>query len=252
MALELPGNLWSTLAAQPSPEDDMTTSRPTRGLSRRPVQERSQQTVKRILEATLSLLAREGVEGLTTNSVAAEAGLSVASLYRFFPNKQALIYATYAEWIDELSARIGAVCDHWQAVLEPEPDRWPEAAEALSEVLGESRRGARVEYELLRAMFSHRELRALDDNHTSALAGRVAQLMRTAGATLADAELETIAAFSNEQFTLAAELEGRRGQRLGFVAHAQQAHRALWLSAISAQSPHVHREDNRSLDMKCK
>lgn len=78
-------------------------------LSRLPVQERSQQTVRRILQATLILLEREGIEGLTTNRVADEAGLSVASLYRFFPNKQAVIYAAYSEWIEELSERIAKV-----------------------------------------------------------------------------------------------------------------------------------------------
>jgi AcrR family transcriptional regulator len=209
--------------------------RQTRGLSRRPVQERSQQTVQRILDATLSLLARDGIEGLTTNSVAGEAGLSVASLYRFFPNKQAVIYAAYAEWIDELSVRIATLCDDWLAILAAQPQRWPEAALALADVLGENRRGARAEYELLRAMFSHRALRALDEDHTRTLADRVARLMRAAGATAPDAALSATAAFANEQFTLAAELGGRPGQHNSFVAHAQQAYLALWGAAVAGK-----------------
>ena len=226
----------------------MTSTRPAPGLSRRPMQERSQQTVKRILDATLTLLAREGVEGLTTNRVADEAGLSVASLYRFFPNKQAVIYAAYAEWIEELSVRIIAVVDAWRGRLSVEPQRWPEAADALADVLGESRRGARAEYELLRAMFSHRELRALDENHTRDLAERVAELMVIAGADGPITRLTAIAAFANEQFTLAAELAGRPGQRYAFVRHAREAYAAMWRTAIFGSRDQVHSMDNHQTD----
>ncbi len=228
------------------------TTRETRGLSRRPVQERSQLTVKRILDATLSLLAREGVEGLTTNRVAEEAGLSVASLYRFFPNKKAVIYAAYAEWIDELSHRISDVVDAWRDRLAADGTRWPEAAAALADTLGESRRGARAEYELLRAMFSHRELRGLDEDHTKLLANRVAELMRVAGAQADDAELVGIAAFANEQFTLAAELSGRPGQRYAFGAHARQAYAALWGQAIIGRAAGGHIDDNDPPESECK
>lgn len=217
----------------------MAPADPTRQ-ARPPRQERSHATVRRILDATLALLARDGIEAVTTNRIAAEAGVSVASLYRFFPAKQAVIYAAYGEWIEELAGQIAILVDAWQPLLVAEPARWAEAAAALADVLGESRRGARVEYELLRAMFSHRALRARDEAHTRALGTAVAGLMRAAGARLADPELAELAAFANEQFTLATELGAGRteAEQARLVAHARRAHVALWRAAVAAEGLH--------------
>ena len=60
---------------------------------RKPVQERSQQTVARIIEAASSLLAQMPLEDVTTTRIAAEAGISIGALYRFFPDKQSIIDA---------------------------------------------------------------------------------------------------------------------------------------------------------------
>ena len=61
---------------------------------RAPAQARSQETVQRVLTATAALLGR-GVplEVLTTAQIAVEAGLSVGGIYRFFPDKQAIVDA---------------------------------------------------------------------------------------------------------------------------------------------------------------
>lgn len=59
-----------------------------------PVQGRSQETVQKVLAATSGLLARGlTVESLTTAAIAAEAHVSVGALYRFFPDKQAIVDA---------------------------------------------------------------------------------------------------------------------------------------------------------------
>ena len=211
----------------------MTSVDPTRP-SRAAQQERSHHTVRRILDATLALLERDGVEGVTTNHIAAQAGLSPASLYRFFPNKQAVIYAAYSEWIEELGATVAALAAHWTPHLTAGSACWPECARALADALGEGRRGARVEYELLRAMFSHRALRARDEAHTRDLATAVAALMRLAGSALPEAELLDLAAFANEQFTLSTELAAGRppASRARMTELARAAHLALWRSAI--------------------
>ena len=83
------------------------------GRRRDPVQERSQETVSRVLAAAGRLLAR-GVapQGLTTALIAAEAGLSVGGLYRFFPDKQAVVDAIalrhLAAFQEGLAARLMA------------------------------------------------------------------------------------------------------------------------------------------------
>ena len=56
-----------------------------------PTQARSEYTYGVILQASLELLARGGLEGFTTNAVAKRAGVSVGSLYQYFPNKDAIL-----------------------------------------------------------------------------------------------------------------------------------------------------------------
>jgi AcrR family transcriptional regulator len=57
-----------------------------------------------LLDAASSLLASQGLAGMTTNAVAERAGVSVGSLYQYFPNKQALVSAVS----DRLNAALGA------------------------------------------------------------------------------------------------------------------------------------------------
>jgi AcrR family transcriptional regulator len=58
-----------------------------------PSQERSQATVDAILDATARLLEQHGYARLTTNHVARKAGISIGSLYQYFPNKESLCHA---------------------------------------------------------------------------------------------------------------------------------------------------------------
>lgn len=64
---------------------------PTR--RRLPTQARSRARVERILDAAAQLVVAEGVEGLTTRSIAETAGLPVASLYQYFADKEAVLLA---------------------------------------------------------------------------------------------------------------------------------------------------------------
>jgi AcrR family transcriptional regulator len=82
---------------------DTTTTR------RRPVQERSQETVARVLAATTTLLARGvAIESLTTAQIATEAQLSVGALYRFFPDKQAIVDAIAVRHMELFQEQLGA------------------------------------------------------------------------------------------------------------------------------------------------
>jgi AcrR family transcriptional regulator len=58
-----------------------------------PGQVRSKETVRVILEAGARILESEGLRGFNTNAVAAKAGVSVGSLYQYFPNKDAILLA---------------------------------------------------------------------------------------------------------------------------------------------------------------
>jgi AcrR family transcriptional regulator len=68
---------------------------------KRPVQARSALLVTDILEAAARVLAREGARHFTTVRVAEEAGVSIGSLYQYFPNKEALLFRLQTdEWQD--------------------------------------------------------------------------------------------------------------------------------------------------------
>jgi AcrR family transcriptional regulator len=60
---------------------------------KQPRQQRSQETVDAILSATAQVLVRAGYEGANTNRIAQVAGVSVGSLYQYFPSKEALVAA---------------------------------------------------------------------------------------------------------------------------------------------------------------
>ena len=76
---------------------------------RDPVQERSQETVGRILAAASALLAGGmAAQALTTAQIAGRAGLSVGALYRFFPDKQAVVDAIALRHLDAFQEALAA------------------------------------------------------------------------------------------------------------------------------------------------
>ncbi len=76
-----------------------------------PRQLRSQHTVETILQATARVLATHGYAGTNTNLIAETAGVSVGSLYQYFPNKNALIAALHNRHDNQMLDVIDAVLD---------------------------------------------------------------------------------------------------------------------------------------------
>ncbi|WP_433967328.1 TetR/AcrR family transcriptional regulator [Tunturiibacter gelidiferens] len=75
-----------------------------------PVQARSAASVDAILEATIQVLLSVGKERLTTTKVASRAGVSVGTLYQYFPNKSSLLQAALARHLDEVAGAMSRVC----------------------------------------------------------------------------------------------------------------------------------------------
>lgn len=69
------------------PQKMLTTAR------KKPAQERSKATVDAILDATARVLRKEGYDRASTNRIAEAAGVSIGSLYQYFPSKEALTAA---------------------------------------------------------------------------------------------------------------------------------------------------------------
>lgn len=77
---------------------------------KRPRQARSAVTVDAIYEATIQVLLTEGIHRLTTTRVAQRAGVSVGTMYQYFPHKQALLYALNERYLDRLAERVESTC----------------------------------------------------------------------------------------------------------------------------------------------
>jgi len=69
-----------------------------------PKQARSRETYDRLMRATQELLNEKGIESATVPRVAARAGVSPASVYRRFPNKDALMRAVIVQMLESLDA----------------------------------------------------------------------------------------------------------------------------------------------------
>jgi AcrR family transcriptional regulator len=76
-----------------------------------PVQARSAITVEAISEATIQVLLSHGAERLTTTRVAERAGVSVGTLYQYYPNKQSLLFAVLEHHFNRVAARVEAACE---------------------------------------------------------------------------------------------------------------------------------------------
>jgi len=75
-----------------------------------PVQARAAVTVEAISEATIQVLLTHGSDRLTTTRVAERAGVSVGTLYQYYPNKQSLLFAVFEDHLNRVAVAVESVC----------------------------------------------------------------------------------------------------------------------------------------------
>jgi AcrR family transcriptional regulator len=80
--------------------------RPRTTPRKKPRQDRSQATVEAILDATARVLCTTGYDRASTNRIALAAGVSVGSLYQYFPSKEALVAALAARHMATMTALV--------------------------------------------------------------------------------------------------------------------------------------------------
>ncbi len=134
-----------------------------------PRQSRSQATVDAILDATARVLVESGHAATNTNLVAERAGVSVGSLYQYFPNKLALINALRARHSREMAAS-----------MEREFRRRPDESfrAALTRVIQASVLAHQVDADLHRALEQCEELGLPDDKGHDEAHEKIQQLLR--------------------------------------------------------------------------
>lgn len=77
---------------------------------KRPRQARAAVTLDIIFEAAIQVLLADGPHRLTTTHVAQRAGVSVGTMYQYYPHKQALIYALNERYLDVLADKVETAC----------------------------------------------------------------------------------------------------------------------------------------------
>lgn len=77
---------------------------------KQPVQARSVATVATILDGAIQVLQQQGIDRTTTTRVAERAGVSVGSLYQYFPNRETLLTAVLVRYLNSVADRVEEAC----------------------------------------------------------------------------------------------------------------------------------------------
>jgi AcrR family transcriptional regulator len=95
-------------------------TRPRKTPARRePKQRRARETVEAVLDAAVRILKREGTGAITTNRIADVAGVSIGSVYQYFPDKRAIFVALHDRHVEAIDRVVqGALVEHAAAPLE--------------------------------------------------------------------------------------------------------------------------------------
>ncbi|MEV6067758.1 TetR family transcriptional regulator [Nocardia sp. NPDC052001] len=154
-------------------------------LRRVPRQARSRQRLARVLEVSDRLLGTEGVESLTMIRVAAEARISVGSLYQYLPDRDAIIEALAGSYLAMIESRMAALLELARAA--PLPDPTDVLIDAFAH-LYRSEPG-------FRALWFGRHLteaaRAADREHKRRMAVTLREIMIAQGVAADTADLDT-------------------------------------------------------------
>jgi AcrR family transcriptional regulator len=152
---------------------------------RQPMQQRSRERREEILKTTATLLERVGFDDLTTILIARELKISVGSLYHYFPNKQAILYALGEHWLAAYSAAVEEIARKKIENLD---------LTAFSDLC--LKRLLRVYKEqkgilpLVQAMYAVPELRDLDDRHDEFVIAAMSEMFRRLGLNQGEPELQ--------------------------------------------------------------
>jgi AcrR family transcriptional regulator len=86
---------------------------------REPKQRRARETVDAVLDSVVRVLKKHGVDGVTTNRIAEAAGVSIGSVYQYFPDKASIFTALHDRHVDQISRLIESrLVEHAASSLE--------------------------------------------------------------------------------------------------------------------------------------
>lgn len=157
-------------------------------------QRRSKDKVQRILDTTLEMLSSGPADRITTNDIAKTAGMSIGTLYHYFPKKEAIFYELFRRWLSQTLVALDDVDSQFDGT-EPLENYVDAIFERLSRDNDINSPG---HWQLRRAMGSSRELAELESHHQQQVAMRLIGFQRRFGREISDGEARALAYLQNQ------------------------------------------------------
>lgn len=151
-----------------------------------PMQSRSKESIRKILDATHQLLRREGPSAVTTPAIAEEAGVSVGALYHFFPNKEAIILALYDE-------KLGRIRDAMNAPIKVSQNDWREGFREWLHAIKREEEAIEFDLAMNEAIGHFPGLSNVSREHAIMAAGMLVKQMKSLGTSWPDQALLDLA-----------------------------------------------------------
>jgi AcrR family transcriptional regulator len=127
----------------------MKTRRAQKPVRRQPRQRRARVTVEAVLDAVAKVLKRDGADAVTTNRIAEVAGVSIGSIYQYFPDKRAIFAALHRRHVEEIDRLIeNTLIEHATSPLD-------ELMRAIVEAMVEAHTGDPQLYHLMMTLVPH-------------------------------------------------------------------------------------------------
>ena len=144
-----------------------------------PSQERANETVQLIVDTAAELLEEVGADGFNTNLIAKRAGINIATIYRYFPNKKAILNAFSQKWKKQTESFMVSIED----LADPTRD-WRELLDlSVNNYIAMTRE--QPGYMALRRMMqADPELREIENRTNQYLAEKVCETLNQCGLSL--------------------------------------------------------------------
>jgi AcrR family transcriptional regulator len=201
----------------------------------KPVQENGKRTMEHILTTAAGLLEKVGIDGFNTNVLAEAAGIRIRSVYRYFPNKLAIIAALarrmsdeWAEWLEPYFQRFEdqSCVEDWREILRTLLRAWVQKA---------SRQPGGVA--VTQAMEAVPELREIDREVFDRICERFGRALVKRGVALPSVRVRAIA----RVFTLSA----HGGTDLYFSLDSSREAQEMWRELIEMLILNLERYINK-------
>jgi len=207
------------------------TGEPTLAARREPAQSRSRETVARLRSAAAQIIETEGLPRLNCNRIAVVAGVSVGTLYKFFPNKQAILASVVAEWNEERERSLKDISRlDPSATLSEQIEGWFRyyVETPASHVLTTSR-----------ALQFYPELGSVDEAYKARSVDLIVQGLRRDGCKLSPGELQRVAASIHDlgSYLLSRIIELKGAARTAQMDWSLRIMRAAIADAVAQKRP---------------